>query len=222
MTRALWTHLIKELRIEWRSLDTFVSMLFFSGLVVVLFSIAFDPRGAFSQQIAGGVLSVATMFASVSALNQAWAREIRHHVLDAQRMAPTHGAELYLAKVIANFLFVSVVQVILAPFFFVFYNLHVAGQAWLLALVLPLGTWALVANGVFFAALSIRSRNRELLLSLILFPIFIPALLAMVQATTAILTGESDPTLWIKMLVGYDIIFTTVSLLLFDVVFHAE
>jgi heme exporter protein B len=43
-----------------------------------------------------------------------------------------------------------------------------------------------------------------------------------VQAVTAILTGESDPALWIKMLVGYDIIFTTVSLLLFDVVFHAE
>jgi len=88
------------------------------------------------------------------------------------------------------------------PVFIVFYNLHIAGQGWLLALVLPLGTWALVGNGVFFAALSIRSRNRELLLSLILFPIFIPALLAMVQATTAILTGESDPTLWIKLLPG--------------------
>jgi heme exporter protein B len=80
----------------------------------------------------------------------------------------------------------------------------------------------LVVNGVFFAALSIRGRNRELLLSLILFPIFIPALLAMAQATTAILTGESDPTLWIKLLAGYDILFTTVSLLLFDVVFQAE
>jgi heme exporter protein B len=222
MTRALWTHLVKELRIEWRSLDALVSMLFFSLLVVVLFSMAFEPRGTFSQQIAGGVLSVAILFASVSALNQAWAREIRHQVLDAQRMTPSPGAELYLAKVLANFLFVTIVQLILAPVFFIFYNLHIAGQAWLLALVLPLGTWALVANGVFFAALSIRSRNRELLLSLILFPIFIPALLAMVQATTAILTGESDPTLWIKMLVGYDIIFTTVSLLLFDVVFHAE
>ena len=222
MTRALWTHLVKDLRIEWRSLDAIISMLFFSGLVVVLFSIAFDPRGAFSQQIAGGVLCVATMFASVSALNQAWAREIRHQVMDAQRMVPAPGAELFLAKVIANFLFVTIVQIVLAPFFFIFYNLHIAGQAWLLALVLPLGTWALVGNGVFFAALSIRSRNRELLLSLILFPIFIPALLAMVQATTAILTGESDPTLWIKMLLGYDIIFTTASLLLFDVVFHAE
>jgi heme exporter protein B len=79
-----------------------------------------------------------------------------------------------------------------------------------------------VGNGIFFAALSIRTRNRELLLSLILFPIFIPALLAMVRATSSILTGDSDPTLWIKLLAGYDIIFTTVSLLLFDVVFQAE
>jgi heme exporter protein B len=222
MIGALWTHLAKDMRIEWRSREAFVSMLFFSCLVVVLFSMAFDPRGAFSQQIAGGVLCVATMFASVSALNQAWAREIRHQVLDAQRMVPTSGAALFLAKVVANFLFVSVVQILLAPVFLVFYNLHVAGQVWLLAVVLPLGTWALVANGTFFAALSIRSRNRELLLPLILFPIFLPALLAMVVATTAILTGDGDPTLWIKMLLGYNIIFTTVSLLLFDVVLHAE
>ncbi len=222
MTRALFTHLAKDLRIEWRTLDAMISMLFFSGLVVVLFSIAFDPRGAFSQQIAGGVLSVAIMFASVSALNQAWAREIRHQVMDAQRMAPAPAAELYLAKTIVNFLFVTIVEVILAPFFVIFYNLHIAGNAWLLLLVLPLGTWALVANGIFFAALAMSSRNRELVLAIILFPIFIPALLAMVQAITAIFTGESDPALWIKMLLGYDIIFTTASLLLFEVIFHAE
>ena len=220
--RAMWTHLSKDLRIEWRSLDAMISMLFFSGLVVVLFSIAFDPRGAFAREIAGGVLCVATMFASVSALNQAWAREIRHQVMDAQRMVPSPSAELYLAKVIANFLFVTIVQILLAPIFVVMYNLHILGPAWQLAIVMPLGTWALVANGVFFAALAMSSRNREFLLSIILFPIFIPALLGMVQATTSILTGESDPTLWIKMLLGYDIIFTTASLLLFDVVFHAE
>ncbi|MDR3741506.1 MAG: heme exporter protein CcmB [Terracidiphilus sp.] len=222
MTSALWTHLVKDLRIEWRSKDAINSMLFFALLVVVLFSMAFDPRGPFAQQIVGGVLCVATMFASVSALNQAWAREIRHQVMDAQRMVPTPGAELFLAKVIANFLFVTIVQIVLAPVFWIMYNLNVQGQAWQLALVLPLGTWALVANGTFFAALAIRSRDRELLLPLILFPIFLPALLAMVLATTSILTGESDPTIWIKLLLGYDIIFTTVSLLLFDVVFHAE
>jgi heme exporter protein B len=222
MTRALWTHFANNLRVEWRSREAINSMLFFALLVVVLFSLAFDPQGAFSREIAGGVLSVATMFASVTALNQAWAREIRHQVLDAQRMAPTPGSELFLAKVLANFLFVSIVQVLLAPVFLVFYNLRIVGQAWQLLLVLPLGTWALVANGTFFAALSIRTRNRELLLPLILFPIFMPALLAMVLATGSILTGDSDPTLWIKLLLGYDIIFTTVSLLLFEVVLHAE
>jgi len=111
---------------------------------------------------------------------------------------------------------------VLAPVFVVMYNLRIEGNPWQLALVLPFGTWALVANGTFFAALSIRSRNRELLLPLILFPIFMPALLAMVLATGSILTGDSDPSLWIKLLFGYDIIFTTVSLLLFEVVLHAE
>ena len=222
MTSILWTHLVKDLRIEWRSKEAINSMLFFALLVVVLFSLAFDPQASFARQIAGGVLTVAIMFAAVSSLNQAWSREIRHQVLDAQRMAPSPGAQMFLAKVIANFLFVTVVQIVLAPVFVVMYNLRIVGQGWLLALVLPLGTWALVANGTFFAALSIRSRNREMLLPLILFPIFIPALLAMVLATGAILTGESDPTLWIKMLLGYDIIFTTVSLLLFEIVLHAE
>jgi heme exporter protein B len=222
MMSALWTHLAKDLRIEWRSKEAINSMLFFALLVVVLFSLAFDPEGSFARQIAGGVLTVAILFAAVSSLNQAWAREIRHQVLDAQRMAPTPGAEMFLAKVIANFLFVTIVQMVLAPVFVVMYNLRVVGQAWLLGAVLPLGTWALVANGTFFAALSIRSRNRELLLPLILFPIFMPALLAMVQATGLILTGAGDPTLWIKMLIGYDVIFTTISLLLFDIVLHAE
>jgi heme exporter protein B len=221
-TPYLWTHLVKDLRIEWRSKDAINSMLFFAVLVVVLFSLAFDPTMSVSRQISGGILCVATLFASVTALNQAWAREIRHQVLDAQRMTPAPPSSLFLAKVIANFLFVTIVQIVLAPFFVMMYNLHALGQGWLLAVVLPLGTWALVVNGTFFAALSIRSRNREMLLPLILFPIFIPALLAMVQASTGILTGESDPGLWIQLLAGYDIIFTTICLLLFEVILHAE
>jgi heme exporter protein B len=220
----LWSHLKKDLRIEWRSREAINSMLFFALLVVVLFSMAFDPTQDTSREIAGGVLCVATLFASVSALNQAWAREIRHQVLDALRMTSSGGAAMFLAKVLANFFFVTLVQCILGPLFFIFYNLHPLGDAWLLAAVIPLGTWALVSNGTFFAAMSIRSRNRELLLPLILFPIFLPALLAMVLSVKTILTGDgSDPEyLFVKMLAGYDIVFTTVSLLLFDTVIEAE
>ena len=215
-------HLKKDLHLEWRSKDAINSMLFFALLVVVLFSLAFDPTQDASRKIAGGILCVATMFAAVSALNQAWARELRNQVLDALRMTPAPGAAMFLGKAIANFLFVTVVEIVLAPVFVVFYNLHALGNAWLLLLVLPLGTWALIVNGVFFAALSIRTRNRELLLPLILFPIFIPALLGMVMSASAILTGEGDPTMWIKFLAGYDVAFTTLCMMLFEVILHAE
>ena len=60
------------------------------------------------------------------------------------------------------------------------------------------------------------------MLPLVLFPISIPALLAMVQATTNILTGDLEPNLWLKLLTGYDFIFTTISLLLFETILNAE
>ncbi len=215
-------HFRKDLRLEWRSRDAITAMLFFSLLVVVVFSFAFDPTAAVSRQISGGILWMVLLFAAVTALNQSWLREQRNHVLDAHRMAPSSPAALFLGKALANMAFVTAVELILAPLFAVFYNLHPLGESWLLLLVLPLGTWALIVNGTFFAALGLRTRNRELMLPLILFPISIPALLAMVQATTNILTGDFEPNLWIKLLVGYDIVFTTVSLLLFDVVLNAE
>jgi heme exporter protein B len=217
-------HLRKDLQLEWRSRDSINGMLFFALLVVVVFSIAFDPTAnpTMARQIAGGILWVALLFASVTALNQAWTREQRNRVLDAQRMAPSPPSALFLGKALANLLFVTIIELVLAPLFIVFYNLHALGQAWLLWLVMPLGTWALVCNGTFFAALGLRTRNRELLLPLILFPISIPALLGMVQATTAILSGEFAPDPWIRLLVAYNIAFTTVCLLLFETVLGAE
>ena len=220
--RHVWTHLQKDLRLEWRSRDAIPGMLFFALLVVVVFSMAFDPTAAVSRQIAGGILWMVLLFASINALNQSWTREQRNHVLDAQRLTPADASALFLGKALANMLFVTAIELILAPLFTIFYNLHPLGQGWLLLAVLPLGTWALVANGTFFAALGLRTRNRELMLPLVLFPISIPALLAMVQATTAILTGESEPALWIKLLAGYDVAFSTACLVLFETVLNAE
>ncbi len=220
-------HLRKDLRLEWRSRDSINGVLFFSLLVVVVFSLAFDPTAnpTLARAISGGIVWVGLLFASVTALNQAWTREQRNGVLDAQRLAPSHPSALFLGKAIANFLFVAAVELVLAPVFTIFYNLHPLGRTSLLALILPLGTWALVVNGTFFGALSLRARNRELLLPLLLLPITMPALLAMIQATTGVLTGELDPLYiasWIRLLVAYDVIFTTVCLLLFPYVLHAE
>src|SRR5271167_4316377 len=201
ITRAT---LMKDLRMEWRSKDAINSMLFFSLLVVVIFSFAFNPTAEESRLIAGGLIWVAFLFAAVVALNQTWAREIRNQVLDAYRVSPAPANSLFIAKTLGNFIFVSVLEALMTPLFIVFYRLRSLGPVWQLLLVAGFGTWALVVNGTFFAAMSIRTRSREIMLPLLLFPISLPALLAMVWATNSILTGEFSARFWIVLLAAYD------------------
>ena len=214
--------LAKDIRLEWRSKDAINSMLFFALLVVVVFSFSFDPLAEESRQIAGGLVWVSFLFAAVVALNQTWAREIRNQVLDAYRVSPAPANSLFLAKAIGNFIFVAVLEAVMTPLFIAFYKLRALGPAWQLIPIAVLGTWALVVNGTFFAAMSLRTRAREIMLPLLLFPISIPALLAMVRATTAILTGEESAKFWIVLLLAYDVVFTTGCLLLFETVLEAE
>jgi heme exporter protein B len=219
---VLGATLAKDVRLEWRSKDAINSMLFFALLVVVIFSFSFDLTAEESRRIAGGLVWVALLFAAVVALNQTWARELRNQALDAFRVSPAPAESLFLAKAIGNFLFVMVLEALMTPLFVVFYNLRSVGPGYQLALASALGTWALVVNGTFFAAISLRTRSREVMLPLILFPISIPALLAMVTATTATLTGESSAYLSLVFLAVYDIVFTIVGFFLFETVLQAE
>jgi heme exporter protein B len=214
--------LVKDIRLEWRSKDALNSMLFFSLLVVVIFSFSFDPNAEESREIAGGLVWVAFLFAAVVALNQTWARELRNQVLDAYRVSPAPANSLFLAKALGNFILVTVLEAVMAPLFIVFYNLRALGPAWELIPVGLLGTWALVVNGTFFAAVSLRTRSREIMLPLLLFPISIPAVQSMVEATRIILAGEGAARFWIVLLLTYDLVFTTACLALFDRVLHAE
>ena len=216
--------LTKDVRLEWRSKDALNSMLFFALLVVVVFSFSFDPNAEESRLIAGGLVWVAFLFAAVVALNQTWARELRNQVLDAYRVSPAPANSLFLAKAVGNFIFVIMLEAVMTPLFIVFYKLRALGPAWQLLPVALLGTWAIVVNGTFFAAMSLRTRSREIMLPLLLFPITIPALLSMVEATTAILVGDATAPakFWIVLLATYDVVFTTGCLALFETVLHAE
>src|SRR5437667_6919073 len=218
MGATLW----RDLGLEWRSRDAINSMLFFALLVVVIFSFSFDPTAEESRRIAGGLIWVAFLFAAVVALNQTWARELRNQVLDAYRVSPAPANPLFLAKAFGNFIFVGALELLMTPLFIAFYKLRALGPAWQLVPIGALGTWALVVNGTFFAAISLRTRSRELMLPLLLFPISIPAVLGMVAGTTAILTGENSAHFWIVLLLTYDVVFTTACLALFEKVLEAE
>jgi len=188
----------------------------------MIFSYSFDPNVEESRHNAGGLFWVAFLFSTVMALNQSWARELRNGVLDAYRVSPSPSEALFLGKVIGNFIFVLLLECLMAPLFVVFYNLTSVGPLWQLVVIAVLGTWALVVNGTFFAAMSIRTRNRELMLPLLLLPISIPAVVTMVTATTQVLTGEGAPATQMKFLAGFCVIFTAACFLLFDTVLNAE
>ncbi len=210
----------KDLQLEWRSRDVFNAMLFFALLVVVVFSFAFDQQD--SRPVMGGLIWIAFLFSSTMALNQSWARELRNGVLDAYRVSPAPAEALFLGKCLGNYILVMLLECVMAPLFVIFYNLKSGGPLWQLALIFLLGTWALVVNGTFFAAMSIRTKNRELMLPLLLLPISLPAVYSMVEATSIVLNGDGSPWAYVKFLAGFCVIYTTACFLLFEIVLNAE
>jgi heme exporter protein B len=215
--RAAWILLAKELRIEFRTRELLSATIVFALVVVVLFSFAFDPTAAESRRYGPGLLWISFLFAGSLMLNPSFARERTNDTIDALRMAPISPLAILSAKMLANFIFMSLVEVVLVPVFSVLYNVSLSGIVGRLVLVLALGTVGLTVSGTVFSAISSHARLRELLLPLLLLPILTPLLIGAVEATASLLVDqpELDRT-WLALLAGFDIVFLTASWLLCD------
>src|ERR1700685_965847 len=121
-TRAAAILLAKELRLEFRTRELLSATIVFSLVIVVLFSFAFDPTAAESRRYGPGLLWIAFLFAGSLMLNPSFAREQSNETLDALRMAPISNFAIVLGKILANFIFMSLAEVILVPVFAVLYN----------------------------------------------------------------------------------------------------
>ncbi|HEY0704272.1 MAG TPA: heme exporter protein CcmB [Candidatus Acidoferrales bacterium] len=215
--RAARILLAKELRLEFRSRELLTATIIFALVVVVLFSFAFDPTAAESRRYGPGLLWIAFLFAGSLMLNPSFSREQSNDTLDALRLAPISPFAILLGKMLANFIFMSVAELVLVPVFAVLYNLSLAGIVWRLILVLVLGTIGLTVTGTVFSAVSAHARMRELLLPLLLLPILTPLLIASVESTASLF--QDPPALdrtWVAFLAGFDIVFMTASWLLCD------
>lgn len=215
--RAAAVLLAKELRLEFRTRELLNTTVVFALVVVVLFSFAFNPTPEESRRYGPGLLWIAFLFAGSLMLHPSFSRELANNTLDALRMAPVSTFAIVLGKMLANFIFLSLAEVVLVPVFAVLYNVSLAGVVGRLILVLMLGTLGLVVTGTVFSAVSAHARMRELLLPLLLLPILAPLLIAAVEATASLLAEQPvlDRT-WATFLAGFDIVFLTASWLLSD------
>ena len=202
--------LSKELRTEFRSRELLTTTVVFILVVLILFSFAISPTTEESREFGPGLLWLAILFAASLMLQPCFLREQSNDTLSSLRLAVSDPFSIFLAKLIANTLFLLLTELIMLPFFAIFYNVPVLPEFHWLILVLFLGSLGISVAGTALSAISAQARMRELLLPLLLLPLLTPVLV--VSATVTVSLFEREPVVkgkGIAFLAVFDIVFLT-------------
>jgi heme exporter protein B len=213
----------KDLTSERRSKAGFNAVAFLGVLVLLLFGFALGPDTEALRSAAAGAMWLAILFAGVLAFNRSFQLELDGGALEPLLLYPAPRWTLFVGKLLANLLFVLLVEAVVVPIAAVLFNVQVTSH-WLPQLaVLLLGTVGFVALGTFYASMASRSRAREVLLPLLLFPMLVPVLLASVEASRSLLAGDpmNEAGAWVQLLAAFDVIFVTASVFAFEHVIEA-
>jgi heme exporter protein B len=209
----------KDLRMELRSKDALNAAVAFALAMLLLFSFAFDPDSDQAREIAGGLLWLVFTFAGTLLLNRSFARELPNDCLESLLASPIPAGSLLFGKAVANWVLLLIVEAICLPVFGMFYNIAWTGQLGMLVLVLALASWGIAVVGTVFGALTVNLRLREVMLPVLVYPVLIPSLLGAILLSAHLIGGQpmnEDLQAWLRMLVGFDIIFSLLTAALAD------
>ncbi len=209
---------MKDLRTERRSKAGFNSVAAMGVTILVLFGFALGPDAQSLRDAAAGALWLAVLFAGVLSFNRSYQVELESDALEPLLLYPGARWTIFSGKLLANLMFIGLMLVIVVPIGLVLFQVPVPAAWAKLLLVLLLGVIGMVSLGTFYAAIASRSRAREVLLPLLLFPMLVPVLLAAMEASKALLVGDlmHEAGLWIRLLVAFDVIFVVATHLAFE------
>ncbi len=210
----------KDLRTELRRPDQIVALLFFAGLVLVVFHFAFDFTVIDFASLGPGILWVAFIFSGVLALSHSFQMEREADRIEGILLAPIDSSAFYLGKVVSTVIVMAGVEAVLVPVSVLMFNYRFGADIGLTILVLILNTIGFAAVGTLLAAMTTQTRLSEMLLSLLLLPMAVPIALAAVKTTSAILAGRPWDRYahWVTLSAAYDVVFLAAAVLLFDYV----
>lgn len=208
----------KDLRLELRRKENFVTIAFFALLVLVIFTFALGPAVTRLKELAPGLIWVAFVFTGVLAVGKAFHMEEANSTLEGLLLAPMDRGVLYLSKAAGNALFILAAHFVLVPMFFLMFNVDRWSALPALALVLVLATVGFSAAGTLLAALTHAVRAREALVALLLFPLVVPLLLGAVRSTEVLFLGAplAQAAKWLKLMVAFDALFLAGGYIAFD------
>jgi heme exporter protein B len=210
----------KDLRAEVRGRETLSVMAAFAILAVIVFGLAFDLRVPKSEMVAPGVLWVVVLFTGIIGLNRSFGAEVDRGSLAALLLAPVDRSALYFGKLLANFIFMILVELVMLPVILVIFDVNMFRPIILLGLFL--GSLGYVGVGTLFAALSASARARESMLPVLLLPVMIPVFVAGAGLTANMIDAHNlnNVQRWLSLLLAYDLIFLTIAYLVFDLIWE--
>jgi len=217
LTRS-WAIAQKDIVAELRARETVLSMLLFGFLVILIFNFGIEPGLREENLVKPGVLWAAFTFAGILGLNRSFASEKENDCLQGLLLCPVDRAVIYLGKLLGNVVFTFIMGMVVFVFFSILYNVDIIGTLLPIGLIMLLATIGFSAVGTLFSAVSVGIKARDVMLSILLFPVMVPVVLAAAKSSTSVLDGAGlgDGSLWLALLVVYDVIFLAVSVMVFD------
>lgn len=209
----------KDIKSEAKSKQVLPTMLIFAAMIILIFSFAFDPSKNNLEILIPGLIWVITIFAGIIGLNRSFVSEQKNDNIIGLMLAPVNPISVYIGKFISNLSMILIVQAVSIPILFLLFGFEFEGSlVWFIA-VLFIGSFGFACVGTFLAALASNSGTSEMLLPILLFPITIPVLIGVVEATRIILLTPEDLSnamSWMQIITGYDILFFGLSIILFE------
>ena len=208
----------KDTLLELRTKDTVVAVLVFSLLVVVVFSFAVDPTPQIVALTAPGVLWISFVFGGILGMSRSFSSEAENSSISTLLIAPIGRDAIFFGKMLSSLLFMLLVEILVFPIFAALFNFPLLVIE--MVPILVLSTVAVVTVGTVFSSMSINTKAREVLLPVLFFPIALPAIIAAVEITGAVLQGSGllGVADWLPLLAAFDLIFLVVCPVAFSFV----
>jgi heme exporter protein CcmB len=209
----------KDLRIEVRSKEIFMTMAFFGALLVVIYSFAFPNDQAAIRGSVPGMLWVSIAFTGTIALGRAFDRERENDTMRALLLAPVPRLSVFLGKAIAMAVLILGVAVIVVPLLALWLNAPLFAYPLELAVSVGAGALGIAVIGSVFAATLLKARSRDVLLPVVLYPILLPLFVAGTKCTASLVAVHPNleaAHYWMSFLGIYDAAFLVLSLWVFE------
>ena len=202
--RFFITMIQRDLLLAWQQRgDLLVGVVFFV-LVASLFPLAVGPEPQLLARIGPGVLWVAAILANLLALPRLFHADWQDGTLEQLLLAPAPAGVMVAGKLVAHWLTTGLPLALMAPLLGIQYGLDSEVLA-MLAATLLIGTPILSALGSIGAALTLGVRQGEMLLALLVLPLYAPVLIfgsGAVAAVSGGLSGAAELSLLAAILCG--------------------